>query len=64
MTDYSGAFAYALILPIVGGILGIVFFYLVVRAAVAAGLRDHLKWVERNRPSHAAHVLGDHPPFQ
>lgn len=62
MNDYSGAFAYALLLPIIGGILGILLSYLVIRAAVGAGLRDHLKWIEKHRPSHAAHLRGEHPP--
>lgn len=52
MNDSSGAVAYALLLPLIGAVIGLLISYLIIRAAVAAGLRDHVKWMEKNRPGH------------
>jgi hypothetical protein len=40
----------AVITSIVSFCIGIVVFYLVLRAGIAAGLRDHTKWLEKRAP--------------
>jgi hypothetical protein len=48
--DLSGLVLASLIIPIVIAFLSLLVFYLVIRLAVAHGLRDHHLWQERHRP--------------
>ena len=43
----------AIVIPVLLTIISFVILYLVVRAAVRGGLRDHQHWLEKNRPTHA-----------
>jgi hypothetical protein len=38
-----------LIIPIVIAAIGVVIFYLIIRAGVFAGMRDYQKWIEKRR---------------
>lgn len=45
---FGAGFLLAVIIPVLIGIVGLIVTYLIIRAAVRGGLRDHYKWVERN----------------
>jgi multisubunit Na+/H+ antiporter MnhG subunit len=47
----------AIVIPILVSLIGFVILYLIVRAAVRGGLRDHQRWMEKNQP---AHLPGHH----
>lgn len=42
----------AIVIPVLVSIVGFVILYLVVRAAVRGGLRDHQRWMDKNQPVH------------
>jgi hypothetical protein len=43
--------SYAIIVWIVLPCLALLLLYLIIRTAIARGLRDHQLWMEKNRPS-------------
>ncbi len=45
------AVIYAVLLPLLGAIIGLLILYGIIRVAISRGLRDHHKWLELNRPS-------------
>ncbi|PPL20131.1 hypothetical protein [Microterricola pindariensis] len=47
---------YPLLLPAIGFCIGLLLLYGVIRVAVARGLRDHYRWVERRRQNSREHV--------
>jgi hypothetical protein len=50
--------AMGILLPILGACLSLLILYLIIRHAVSAGLRDHQKWLEKNRPPASAPMGG------
>lgn len=43
----------ALLLPVLLALLGLIVFWAIIRSAVAHGLRDHQKWMERREVENA-----------
>ncbi|TFD86469.1 hypothetical protein E3T61_16305 [Cryobacterium lactosi] len=50
MDSFTLISLYALILWVIVPAVGLLLLYGVVRVAVSRGLRDHQKWMEKNRP--------------
>lgn len=42
---------YAVLLPLLGAIVGFLILYGIIRVGVSRGLRDHHRWLELNRPA-------------
>ncbi|MEX1079513.1 MAG: hypothetical protein WED09_10440 [Homoserinimonas sp.] len=42
---------YAVLLPLLGAIVGLLVLYGIIRVGVSRGLRDHYRWLELNRAS-------------
>lgn len=54
MDNFGYVAAYGVLTPVilalVSALVSLLLLYVVIRIAVAGGLRDHYKWVERQRP--------------